>query len=451
MDTPHEEAQFAERESFEDNYYAIMSKAETLLSRARGNTVTATNAQHSATPSPSDTFLAVRLPTIKLPTFKGDCEQWLRFRDTFTSLVHDSDKLNDIDRFNYLTSALSGAAARVIESYSVSASNYKLAWVRLREKYDNPRLLVNHRLNSLLDLEQLRKPCSKGLSEFTDTAINNIRALESLLTPEQSRDALISKYLAKKLDPISLDEWDKRCMHSSESPTLKEFANFLEQRSQYLERRESNQSVMGNVGSDRPKTTPRRQGGFKPFVPATHVANQTEKCGLCDGTHVISHCPRFLAMSVAKRHGTVKGSHLRFNCLAPNHSARTCTCSKCRKCGNNHKETASAAQESLPQEEIPESSTAHVSQSHAANVLTECTVLSTALVLIADSKGKYHECRALLDVDSQANFMTIAFCERIGLPRRAIDTTVGSLGLTKNPIRSSAQVAMKSRVGNFNT
>ncbi|XP_076377131.1 uncharacterized protein LOC117220354 [Megalopta genalis] len=454
MDTPHEEAQFAERESFETNYYTIMSKAETLLLRARGNSVTATNTQHSATPSLSDTFPAVRLPTIKLPTFKGDCEQWIRFRDTFTSLVHDSDRLNDIDRFNYLTSALSGSAARVIESYSVSASNYKLAWERLRERYDNPRLLVNHHLNSLLDLEQLKRPCSKGLSEFADTAINNIRALESLLTPEQFRDALISKCLAKKLDPVSLDEWDKRSMHSSESPTLKEFATFLEQRAQYLERRESNQSVMGNVGSDRPKNTPRRQGGFKPFVPATHVANQTEKCRLCDGIHVISHCPEFLAMSVEQRHGAVRSSHLCFNCLAPNHGARACTRSNCRRCGNKHhtllhKEAASAAPESSPQEELPGSFNAHVLQSHAANVLTECTVLSTASVLIGDSKGKYHECRALLDVGSQANFVTTAFCERIGLPRRAIDATVGSLGLTKNPIRSSAQLAMKSRIGNF--
>ncbi|XP_076383728.1 uncharacterized protein LOC117228579 [Megalopta genalis] len=204
-------------------------------------------------------------------------------------------------------------------------THYKLACERLKEKYDNPRLLVNHHLNSLLDLEQLRKPCSKGFSEFTDTAINNIRALESLLTPEQFRDALISKCLAKNLDPISLDEWDKRSIHSSESPTLKEFANFLEQRSQYLERRESNQSVMDNI----------------------------EKCGLCDGTHVIRHCPKFLAMSVAERHETVKGSHLCFNYLAPNHSARACTRSKCRKCGNSHhtllhKETVSTVQESLP-------------------------------------------------------------------------------------------------------
>ncbi|XP_076382768.1 uncharacterized protein LOC143260628 [Megalopta genalis] len=41
--TPYEEAQIAERESFENDYYSIMSKAETLLLKARENSVTATN------------------------------------------------------------------------------------------------------------------------------------------------------------------------------------------------------------------------------------------------------------------------------------------------------------------------------------------------------------------------------------------------------------------------
>ncbi|XP_076384347.1 uncharacterized protein LOC143262682 [Megalopta genalis] len=43
MYTPHEEAQFAEHESFENDYYSIMSKGETLLLKARENSVTATN------------------------------------------------------------------------------------------------------------------------------------------------------------------------------------------------------------------------------------------------------------------------------------------------------------------------------------------------------------------------------------------------------------------------
>ncbi|XP_076384127.1 uncharacterized protein LOC143261990 [Megalopta genalis] len=450
--TPQEEAQLAEREQFEDSYFSAMSKAEARLLEARGDSATATSSSNRVTPSLSDALPAVRLPTIKLPIFEGDCNQWIRFRDTFISLVHDSERLGDIDKFNYLTSSVTGAAARVIESYSVSAANYKLAWERLQEKYNDPKLLATHHLNSILDVEPLKKPSGKGLSEFVDTAINNVRALESILKPAELWDALISACLARKLDAGSLDEWDKRTTNSSSLPTFRELSKFLEQRSQYLDRRESNRSNVSKDGADRPRNKAHSERAIRTFVPAIHVASKIDKCVICNEQHVIAQCPKFLAMPFSKRFDTVKQSRLCFNCLLPGHSVKSCTRSKCRKCGKLHntllhRETTS--QESLVSEEDREPSSSHVLQACSANVHSDCVVLSTASVLVADGKGRYHKCRALLDVGSQANFVTRELCERMGLPRLPTEKMVGGLGRVQSRVQSSAQIRLKSASGHF--
>ncbi|XP_078051594.1 uncharacterized protein LOC144477732 [Augochlora pura] len=140
LSTPDEEAQLAEREQFEDTYFRTLSKAETRLAQARGLKPGTVN---RASPAPSDSLMT-RLTVIKLPNFSGDFSHWIRFRDTFVSLVHDSERQTDMDKFNYLVSALSGPAAQIIESCSVSEANYKLAWERLKERFDDPKNLISH-------------------------------------------------------------------------------------------------------------------------------------------------------------------------------------------------------------------------------------------------------------------------------------------------------------------
>ncbi|XP_078051923.1 uncharacterized protein LOC144478077, partial [Augochlora pura] len=169
LDTPNEEVQLAEREQFEDSYFRTLSKAETRLAQARGLEPGTAN---RASPAPSDSNMT-RLPVIKLPNFSGDFSQWIRFRDTFVSLVHDSERLSDMDKFNYLVSALSGPAAQIIESYSVSEANYKLAWERLKERFDDPKNLISHHVNAILDLEPAKRKNGTSLIKFIDTAVNN--------------------------------------------------------------------------------------------------------------------------------------------------------------------------------------------------------------------------------------------------------------------------------------
>lgn len=81
----------------------------------------------------------IQLPKISIPHFDGDLLQWITFRDTYKSLVHDNSKLSDVEKYHYLLSAVSGSDGAVVLSISLSGSNYSVAWKALLERFNNPR------------------------------------------------------------------------------------------------------------------------------------------------------------------------------------------------------------------------------------------------------------------------------------------------------------------------
>ncbi|XP_076166245.1 uncharacterized protein LOC143146120 [Ptiloglossa arizonensis] len=449
IDTPQAEAQVDEREQFEEKYYSIMVVAEKRIIEVRGQAAPSTASATVGRQVPSDLHTAAQLPVVQLPIFTGDCGQWIRFRDTFLSLVHNSDKLSAIDRFNYLTTSLSGAAARAIESFSVSAANYELAWARLREKYDDPRLLVNHHIQSLLEIEPTRRQDGKSLSEFADRAVNNMRALGSLLEPAGHLDAVVNAALAKRLDVDSRDEWERRAMGSKTLPTFHEFVGFIEQRSQYLLHKDAS-NIPSSLPSAKTVIRKSREVVDRTFSPVSHVASKARKCVVCTGDHFLNDCLKWKAMPVSERHAVAKQARVCYNCLAPGHGVKTCTRRTCLKCDKKH-HTLLHKEESDPEEREVESDPPTVSfhSSSAAQPRTQYTVLSTAVVVVIGKGGNRYKCRALLDSGSQANFVSREFCERAGLPCQAFEYMVGALGRVKGTVRSTTQVKMESSSRNF--
>lgn len=43
----------------------------------------------------------IKLPTISLPKFSGDYNNWLEFKNTFESVIHSSNDLNDIMKYYF--------------------------------------------------------------------------------------------------------------------------------------------------------------------------------------------------------------------------------------------------------------------------------------------------------------------------------------------------------------
>ncbi|XP_029173395.1 uncharacterized protein LOC114942238 [Nylanderia fulva] len=107
---------------------------------------------HSGAPRESQ----VKLPTIKLPTFSGNIEDWKRYADTFKTLIHDSD-LSGVQKHQYFVGSLSGPAARIIESIEISEQNYIIAWELLRKRYEDDRAIRKRHIQCLFELPRVHR------------------------------------------------------------------------------------------------------------------------------------------------------------------------------------------------------------------------------------------------------------------------------------------------------
>lgn len=81
-------------------------------------------------------FSKVKLPEIKLPSFSGNIYEWVAFRDTFRSLIHDNPQLTTMDKYTYLWSSLTGAALLEVNSVDFAAQYYDVAWEALEKRYE---------------------------------------------------------------------------------------------------------------------------------------------------------------------------------------------------------------------------------------------------------------------------------------------------------------------------
>jgi diphosphomevalonate decarboxylase len=82
-------------------------------------------------------------------------QDWVRFKDTFLSLVGDSVTIPNIQKFHYFLSAISGDVKRVIQHIPVSEQDFRVAWEILVERYENERLIINTHIDTIMKLPSL--------------------------------------------------------------------------------------------------------------------------------------------------------------------------------------------------------------------------------------------------------------------------------------------------------
>lgn len=450
----------SDRQLFENAYFDLIGEVETFIEKSG-------TSQRRETPVSSISNSAacnIKLPTIQLPVFDGNYSDWVKFRDTFTSLIHENENLSDVQRFHYLNSSLKGVAARVIQSLGVSEANYKVACEFLTARYENSINLKRHHVNALLDLRSVQKQSEVALRELIDDATNHRNALRSLGETVDSWDTFLVPLLSRKLDTISIREWERKISSNPQMPSFAQFSEFIEERSKYL----GNVAIHTQVVSPRVDQRPRVSGTQKSNTFVSHVVN-TNGCGVCKGSHPIYQCDKFKELGADERTKAVQQAQVCFNCLQSGHRVKACTRTHCKICGKKHysllhrvdrhpdkpaKSSNLSTAESSNISIIESSSTSTTESKssevpnvvvHVANRLSNHTILSTAIVHVKDTRGHVHDCRVLLDSGSQANFITTAFCKRIGFVPIPIESTVTGLGKVVNSIRGRTKVTIHSK------
>ncbi|XP_066256304.1 uncharacterized protein [Euwallacea similis] len=424
-----------ERDEFERRFCDLKAAGKGLLNKfsKADRSAKCSNANESMPPSP---LAGVKLPVISLPTFSGDYKDWLGFRDTYVSLIHNNHSLNQIQKFHYLRASLQGVAPQVLETLEFTDNNYDVAWTTLNERYNNTRVLVHMHMKALLEIESVDKESAHKLRDLIDNVGKNLRTLSALGQKTEHWSDLIACLVGSKLDRVTERHWEEAKGNKKEVPSWESLREFLKNRA----------DMLAAIERQRGSTKTEKNAGFKHNRASVKTFVESDlKCVVCKANHLLVNCQRFLAMPLSERFNKAKQLKLCLNCLKLGHFGKDCRAKHCAKCTTKH-HTLLHFESSRGQEAISHSEENLEHRVSLSALSSENHVfLSTALVEVRSAGGACLKVRALLDSGSHSNFISSSLCKRLKIKMDKFEMLVGGLGLKASEITHSCNVEVCAR------
>ncbi|XP_046735022.1 uncharacterized protein LOC124404734 [Diprion similis] len=294
-----------------------------------------------------------RLPELTVPKFSGECRLWPDFKAMFTSVIGSSKDLSELEKFQYLKSAVEGDAADLISNLAPSDGSFNSAWLLLIARYENKRLIVKSHLERVLALKPMQKRQASSLTKMVNIINQTTQALATL-TNETNNDCLMVTIVSNLLDSDTREKWETSLVSSTEFPTLGQLTNFLIARARTLDSMEDDstkaqvsqakgavpkRSAGHHESSSRTQAssskTPQTAQGSTQSAPASSLSSGYP-CDSCKQDHFIVVCPRFRGLSMEHRVQLIKERSLCCNCLG-RHNMRKCNSKRlCKTCNGSH-------------------------------------------------------------------------------------------------------------------
>jgi len=223
---------------------------------------------------------------------------------------------------------------------------------------------------------------------------------------------LLTHIICTKLDAVTISDWETKCGRD-EIKKVNELIEFLEARFHVLEAVESSKKICSISKNVSENNNYIGKKSTKNTTSSTSFVNTSEiKCYVCQLSHTIYKCPKFIPLSAIDLIKKVNDLNLCNICLR-RHDKRKCLGRNCLRCAkphntmlhiNNYKHQPSSTSEtseanSKTEEETPALSTV---TAHAF-ALGEQVLLATVVALAVSLYTKTTTCRALLNSGSQKN------------------------------------------------
>ena len=147
-----------------DVVYKYLSKIETLIDSLNNPKLKISSSPSWSPPVSPSRMNSVIIPNepkvklrkLELKPFDGNILIWQTFWDQFESSVHNQPHLSDIDKFSYLRTLLTSAAAACISGLALTRDNYAEAIELLRERFGNKQLLIKAYMESFTKLPRAK-------------------------------------------------------------------------------------------------------------------------------------------------------------------------------------------------------------------------------------------------------------------------------------------------------
>lgn len=360
---------------------------------------------------------APKLKPLKVPKFTGNYQDWSPFVNLFTTVVHNNEKLDNIQRMQYLLDCLEGEPRRIIQHLDLSGKNYDAAVEILQRRYNDERRIINKHLDDILDHPAIGDDV-KGLKSLSDWTKESLYAIENQgITEKRLGKILLTRIIEKKLDVRTRRFFESTLTNKREMPKFNSLMEFLEDRFVGMEsintdgeRNNQNKTTGGNKNSGGNNNTNNKRNN---------------NCSICHEQHRIHQCPKYNGMTSYERYEAVKKARLCRNCLG-NHDANKCNASgSCVRCSKFHH--TSLHYEKARDTTERSGARAHVAKNEGPDY---DVLLATAIVQAQNEDGIYIELRALIDQGSTATFISEDAVQRLRVKRTRNTTTITGIGAT---------------------
>lgn len=311
----------------------------------------------------------IKLPELYIPFFDGKPNEWLTFKQTFESVIHNNPNIkSSITKFNFLLKYLQGDARAAIGHIDLSHNGYIKAWDELNNRFHNTKVLVDVHIHSLLNLPQIVKGTrnSQELKDILNQAIGHTSSLEACSKKiDNLGELFIINCVVRKLNNYLRKEWETE-FSANVLPTWVQLKKFLIEKSRVIDLIEPStstkthnpiQSFKKNL--QKPNILPNFKSQSNPsykssvFVTSNsnpqpydsnnhqtnriHNFSSPNKCVFCNlPFHRFIECSKFMGMSTQERYEKVKQFNLCLNCFCSKHFTSKCTSHGCKLCSNKH-------------------------------------------------------------------------------------------------------------------
>lgn len=482
---------------FENMYFRLKSALLAKCPRNPGLTV-------DQKPAGTSSLQTSRLkyPELKLPTFSGKLQEWINFRDNFKSLIHNNEDLSIMDKFNYLRASLRDEALLQINQVQVSAATYNIAWNTLETKYENHKLIAHEHLKSLFAVSAMRSESFEALNNILMTFKINLQQLEKLGENTKGWSTILAFMLSQKLDDTTLRQWETH--HASKDiPEYEAMEEFLEQhcailhstagRSRVEQRRPFKSSVI-HAAVPTPTICQICNGGQHSIEQCRRFNKMRvvdrkmviRRLGLClnclHSGHFLADCSRRTCTKCGQRH------HFLLHPYAPpepttqnptqnnlgrpqagnaNVQAQFRSQLQVQQLPQSHSQGQSRMNnsQSNPQTQLIQHSTSqhtrqppptntpstshHTATSHNIRSQRNTSLLSTAIVKLADRSGNTILARALLDNGSQICMITENLSQKLNFKRFRENLPVQGVGNSSTVCKQSVLAKILSRYSSY--
>lgn len=406
----------------------------------------------------------VRLPKLELPKFNGELCQWQPFWERFQDSIHNTT-LSRVDKFHYLKSSLTGAAAAAITGLQVSEACYNDALAILKSRFGDKKRIEKEHLGLLRRLPVIKSASdTRGLRRFYDHVTSHMRGLEALGVEQSSYSAMMADILLRSLPAeMGLDYYRKTKTSSAEEGSgttsaeegsgttedeLKKIMKFLQ-----VEVESREECGLGLVTDSRNQ---HRKGGSQGQKPPSALVLHSEvtgrkSCYFCDGcSHSTEQCNAELDLAFKKE--KLKQDRRCFRCTARGHRSNECRRRiKCSHCRGRH--ATSVCDPDWPRRTPTAPGAAVTTVANSVCLSRAMPTAPAAIYLqtfrawaVSDDQSLY--IRGLFDNGSQKTFIREDIAQRLKLPvLRELDISINTFASpsTKTAKHSLVRLNLRSQ------